>query len=97
MEGTPYSRGKLSSPGLWPSLGVLRRIQVPDVGSCPSGISATIRGRRLWQLNHRRGAFGVPTGHNEHPDPVMSGDAGVDYFNNDPVVHTWTYKLDKAA
>jgi hypothetical protein len=27
----------------------------------------------------------------------MSGDAGVDYFNNDPVVHTWTYKLDKAA
>jgi transposase len=23
--------------------------------------------------------------------------AAVDYFNNDPVVHTWTYKLDKAA
>ena len=21
--------------------------------------------------------------------------AAVDYFNNDPVVHTWTYKLDK--
>ena len=21
----------------------------------------------------------------------------VDYFNGDPVVHTWTYKLDKAA
>jgi hypothetical protein len=21
----------------------------------------------------------------------------VDYFNDDPVVHTWTYKLDKAA
>jgi hypothetical protein len=34
---------------------VLRRIQVPDVGSCHAGISATIRGRRrdLWQLNHR--------------------------------------------
>jgi hypothetical protein len=23
--------------------------------------------------------------------------AAVDYFNRDPVVHTWTYKLDKAA
>ena len=23
--------------------------------------------------------------------------AAVDYFNNDPVAHTWTYKLDKAA
>jgi transposase len=23
--------------------------------------------------------------------------AAVDYFNGDPVVHTWTYKLDKAA
>ena len=23
--------------------------------------------------------------------------AAVDYFNNDPGVHTWTYKLDKAA
>jgi transposase len=23
--------------------------------------------------------------------------AGVDYFNDDPVVHTWMYKLDKAA
>jgi transposase len=23
--------------------------------------------------------------------------AAVDYFNNDPIVHTWTYKLDKAA
>jgi hypothetical protein len=23
--------------------------------------------------------------------------AAVDYFNCDPVVHTWTYKLDKAA
>ena len=23
--------------------------------------------------------------------------AAVDYFNHDPVVHTWTYKLDKAA
>jgi hypothetical protein len=21
----------------------------------------------------------------------------VDYFNRDPVVHTWTYKLDEAA
>jgi transposase len=23
--------------------------------------------------------------------------AAMDYFNGDPVVHTWTYKLDKAA
>jgi len=23
--------------------------------------------------------------------------AAVDYFNRDPVVHAWTYKLDKAA
>jgi transposase len=23
--------------------------------------------------------------------------AAIDYFNRDPVVHTWTYKLDKAA
>ena len=23
--------------------------------------------------------------------------AAVDYFNHDPVVHTWTYKFDKAA
>jgi hypothetical protein len=23
--------------------------------------------------------------------------AAVDYFNDDPVVHTWTHKLDKAA
>jgi hypothetical protein len=23
--------------------------------------------------------------------------AAVDYFNRDPVVHTWSYKLDKAA
>ena len=23
--------------------------------------------------------------------------AAVDYLNNDPVVHTWTYKLDRAA
>ena len=23
--------------------------------------------------------------------------AAVDYFNQDPVVHTWTYKLDKTA
>jgi hypothetical protein len=23
--------------------------------------------------------------------------AAMDYFNQDPVVHTWTYKLDKAA
>jgi hypothetical protein len=23
--------------------------------------------------------------------------AAVDYFNRVPVVHTWTYKLDKAA
>jgi hypothetical protein len=23
--------------------------------------------------------------------------AAVDYFSGDPVVHTWTYKLDKAA
>jgi hypothetical protein len=23
--------------------------------------------------------------------------AAVDYFDGDPVVHTWTYKLDKAA
>ena len=23
--------------------------------------------------------------------------AAVDYFNQDPVVHTWTYRLDKAA
>jgi hypothetical protein len=23
--------------------------------------------------------------------------AAVDYFNRDPVVHTWTFKLDKAA
>jgi transposase len=23
--------------------------------------------------------------------------AAVDYFNDDPVVHTWTYNLDKAA
>jgi len=23
--------------------------------------------------------------------------AAVDFFNRDPVVHTWTYKLDKAA
>ena len=23
--------------------------------------------------------------------------AAIDYFNDDPVVHTWTYKLDKAA
>ncbi len=23
--------------------------------------------------------------------------AAIDYFNADPVVHTWTYKLDKAA
>jgi transposase len=23
--------------------------------------------------------------------------AAVDYFNDNPVVHTWTYKLDKAA
>jgi hypothetical protein len=23
--------------------------------------------------------------------------AAVNYFNRDPVVHTWTYKLDKAA
>ena len=25
----------------------------------------------------RRGALGVLSGHNEHPDPVMSGDAGL--------------------
>src|SRR5512136_1302155 len=30
----------------------------------------------------------------ELKDRIM---AAVDYFNNDPVVHTWTYKLDKAA
>jgi hypothetical protein len=23
--------------------------------------------------------------------------AAVEFFNGDPVVHTWTYKLDKAA
>jgi hypothetical protein len=23
--------------------------------------------------------------------------AAIDYFNQNPVVHTWTYKLDKAA
>jgi transposase len=23
--------------------------------------------------------------------------AAIDYFNDDPIVHTWTYKLDKAA
>jgi hypothetical protein len=23
--------------------------------------------------------------------------AAMDYFNDNPVVHTWTYKLDKAA
>jgi hypothetical protein len=23
--------------------------------------------------------------------------AAMDFFNRDPVVHTWTYKLDKAA
>ena len=23
--------------------------------------------------------------------------AAVDYFNNDPVIHTWTYKLDKSS
>jgi hypothetical protein len=23
--------------------------------------------------------------------------AAIDLFNRDPVVHTWTYKLDKAA
>ena len=23
--------------------------------------------------------------------------AAVDFFNQDPVVHTWTYKLDRAA
>ena len=23
--------------------------------------------------------------------------AAMDYFNQDPVVHTWTYKLDQAA
>jgi hypothetical protein len=23
--------------------------------------------------------------------------AAVDYFKSDPVVHTWTYRLDKAA
>jgi hypothetical protein len=23
--------------------------------------------------------------------------AAIDFFNRDPVVHTWTYKLDKAA
>jgi hypothetical protein len=23
--------------------------------------------------------------------------AAMDYFNQEPVVHTWTYKLDKAA
>jgi hypothetical protein len=23
--------------------------------------------------------------------------AAMDYFNPDPVVHTWTYKLDRAA
>jgi len=23
--------------------------------------------------------------------------AAMDYFNQDPVVHTWTYKLDRAA
>jgi len=38
------------------------------------------------------------------PSSGLSGDmlkerlmAAVDYFNHDPVVHTWTYKLDKAA
>ena len=30
----------------------------------------------------------------ELKDRIM---AAVDYFNNDPVVHTWTYKLDRAA
>jgi len=30
----------------------------------------------------------------ELKDRLMSA---VDYFNRDPVVHTWTYKLDKAA
>jgi hypothetical protein len=23
--------------------------------------------------------------------------AAMDYFNHEPVVHTWSYKLDKAA
>jgi hypothetical protein len=23
--------------------------------------------------------------------------AAVDYFNTDPVIHTWTYKLDKSS
>ena len=30
----------------------------------------------------------------ELKDRIM---AAMDYFNHDPVVHTWTYKLDKAA
>jgi hypothetical protein len=30
----------------------------------------------------------------ELKDRIM---AAMDYFNQDPVVHTWTYKLDKAA
>src|SRR5712691_5476625 len=30
----------------------------------------------------------------ELKDRIM---AAIDYFNDDPVVHTWTYKLDKAA
>jgi hypothetical protein len=30
----------------------------------------------------------------ELKDRIM---AAMDYFNHDPVVHTWTYKLEKAA
>ena len=30
-------------------------------------------------------------------DPAHTAIKAMDFFNREPVVHTWTYKLDKAA
>jgi hypothetical protein len=60
------------------------------LGRRKDGLSTRLSDRRPRSAKARnRGGWG-----NNRAARLM---AAVDYFNDDPVVHTWTYKLDKAA
>ena len=52
-------------------------------------------------LNLVEGFFSKLTRYPPHPCHLQTGTQGImaamDHFNQDPVVHTWSYKLDQAA
>jgi hypothetical protein len=76
---------------VWPAAQPGHRFEftlTPKHGSWLNLIEGFLSKLARWVLHHPRRMQAEAQG---------SPHAAVDYFNSDPVIHTWTYKLDKAA